>query len=258
VSKKVLLKRPHEIAAMRAAGHIVAKILVEMEKVVAPGVRTSELDALAAELLRQHGATSSFFRYPHHENGPPFPAHICVCLNDELVHGIPNPKRVLRDGDIVSVDVGAVVDGWIADAAWTFPVGAVSPRIKELLDVTREALYRGIAASKAGNRIGDVGWTIESFARQYDFAVIRKYVGHGVGRQMHEEPSVPNHGPAGQGLKLREGMTYAIEPLLTLGRDETRELKDGWTIVMEDHSWCAQFEHTIAVHNGSAEILTAL
>jgi methionyl aminopeptidase len=154
--------------------------------------------------------------------------------------------------------VGAVVDGWVADAAWTFAVGNVPARVRELLDVTREAMYRGIAASKAGNRLGDVGWAVESFVAQYNFSVIRGYVGHGVGRHMHEEPSVPNHGKPGHGMKLREGMTYAIEPMLALGGDQTRELKDRWTIVMEDKSLCAQFEHTIAVHTGSAEILTAL
>jgi len=258
VSKQVVLKRPHEIATMRAAGQIVAKILVAMEQAIAPGIRTSDLDELAADMLKQHSATSSFWRYPHHEDGPPFPAHICVCLNDELVHGIPSHKRVLRDGDIISVDVGAVVDGWVADAAWTFAVGNVPSRVRELLDVTREAMYRGIAASKAGNRLGDVGWAVESFVAQYNFSVIRGFVGHGVGRQMHEEPSVPNHGKPGRGIKLREGMTYAIEPMIALGGDQTRELKDRWTIVMDDKSLCAQFEHTIAVHNGSAEILTAL
>ena len=254
----IWLKEPAELAKMRAAGHVVARILVELETVIAPGVRALELDEFAAERLKAYGARSPFLNYRHHEkHGPPFPKSICVSINEELVHGIPS-KRALREGDIVSVDVGATVDGWVADAAWTFGVGRIAPQAQRLLDITREALYRGIAAAKAGKRMGDVGWAVENFVTQQCCSVIRGYVGHGVGRRMHEEPPVPNFGKAGRGMRLHEGMTFALEPLVSLGGEETVELKDQWTVAMTDKSLSAQFEHTIAIQHGHAEVLTAL
>ena len=251
----IYLKRPDELAKMRAAGHVVAEILAEMGKRIEPGMRTADLDAIAARLLKQRGATSPFLHYPHHQGGPPFPASTCVSINEELVHGIPG-KRMLAEGDVVSVDVGAVLDGWVGDAAWTFGVGQISPLAQKLLDVTREALFAGIAAAQAGKRVGDVGHAVEQVVCANGFSVIRDYVGHGVGREMHEDPQVPNFGTPGRGVKLQEGMTFALEPMVSVGSPRTRELKDHWTVVIADKSLCAQFEHTIAIHNGSAEILT--
>lgn len=253
----ITLKRPEEIAKMRAAGRIVAEVLAELGKQIAPGVRTLDLDGCAATLLKERGATSPFLHYPRHGGGPAFPAHICVSVNEELVHGIPG-KRVLKEGDIVSLDVGAVLDGWVADGAWTFPVGKVSATAQKLLDVTREALFHGIAAAKAGNRIGDIGYAVESHVRKNGLSVIRDYVGHGVGRAMHEEPQVPNFGTPGRGAKLEKGITFALEPMVSTGTPRTRELRDGWTVAIADRSLCAQFEHTVAVDDGTGQILTAL
>ncbi len=253
----IVLKRPEELAKMRAAGRIVAQVLEVLGQRIEPGMRTIDLDTLAAERLRQHGVSSPFLNYPHHRGGPDFPASICVSVNEELVHGIPG-KRVLKEGDIVSVDVGAVLEGWVADSAWTFGVGKISPIAQKLLAVTQEALYRGIAVAKAGSRMGDVGWAVEQYVTQHHFSVIRDYVGHGVGRKMHEEPQVPNFGTPGRGIKLQNGMTFALEPMVSAGSNRTRELKDRWTVVIADKSLSAQFEHTIAIRNGSAEILTQL
>jgi methionyl aminopeptidase len=251
------LKRPEEVSKMRVAGRIVAEILAEMGKRIEPGMRTMDLDAIAAAMLKQHGATSPFLNKPHHRGGPPFPASTCVSVNEELVHGIPG-KRVLKEGDIVGVDVGAVLDGWVGDSAWTFGVGKISPLAQKLLDVTQEALYRGIAAAQAGKRIGDVGHAVEHYVTANGFSVIREYVGHGVGREMWEEPQVPNFGTPGRGAKLQNGMTFALEPMVSAGTNKTRELRDGWTVVIADKSLSAQFEHTIAICNGEAKILTQL
>lgn len=253
----IYLKRPEDLAHMRASGRIVAEILAAMGKRIAPGMRTADIDEIAVEILNRHGAVSPFLHYPHHEGGPAFPASTCVSVNDELVHGIPG-NRTLKEGDVVKVDVGAVLDGWVGDGAWTFGVGHISERAQKLLDVTREALFAGIAAAQAGKRLGDVGSAVEQVVSAAGFSVIRDYVGHGVGREMHEEPSVPNYGTPGRGVKLQEGMTFALEPMVSVGSPLTRELKDKWTVVIADKSLCAQFEHTIAIHNGTAEILTKL
>ncbi len=253
----VVLKRPEEVAKMRAAGRIVAEILAEIGKRIEPGMRTLDIDAIAAEMLKQRGATSPFLNKPHPNGGPAFPASTCVSVNEELVHGIPG-KRVLKEGDIVGVDVGAILDGWVGDSAWTFGVGKISPLAQKLLAVTRESLYRGIASAQAGKRIGDIGHAIESYVTANGFSVIREYVGHGVGREMWEEPQVPNFGTPGRGVKLQNGMTFALEPMVSIGTPKTRELRDRWTVAMADKSLSAQFEHTIAIHNGQAEILTQL
>ena len=253
----VTLKRPEEVEKMRASGRIVAEILERIRKQLEPGIRTQDIDAIAVEILKQHGATSPFLNKPHHHGGPSFPASTCVSVNEELVHGIPG-KRVLREGDIVGVDVGAVLDGWVGDAAWTFSVGNVSPVARKLLDVTEAALYLGIEAAKEGRRIGDIGSVIENYVTAHGFSIIRAYVGHGVGREMWEEPQVPNFGTPGRGAKLQNGMTFALEPMVSVGGEKTRELRDGWTVAMADRSLSAQFEHTIAIRNGAAEILTRL
>ncbi|MBI3732571.1 MAG: type I methionyl aminopeptidase [Chloroflexi bacterium] len=253
----IMLKQPDEVAKMRAAGRVVAEILDAVGKQIAPGMRTKDVDAIAVEVLQAHGATSPFYHKEHYRGGPPFPASTCVSVNEELVHGIPS-ARVLKEGDIVGVDAGAVLDGWIGDGAWTFGVGKISPVARRLLDVTRDALYRAIAAAKAGNRLGDLGWAVESHVKANGFSVIREYVGHGVGREMWEEPQVPNFGTPGRGIKLQDGMTMAIEPMVAVGQPRTREAKDRWTVVIADKSLSAQFEHTVVIRNGSAEILTQL
>jgi methionyl aminopeptidase len=253
----IYLKGPDDLARMRASGRIVAEILAEMEKRIEPGMRTADIDHIAVEILGQHGAQSPFLHYPHHDGGPAFPASTCVSVNEELVHGIPG-KRVLKTGDVVKVDVGAVLDGWVGDGAWTFGVGKISQQAQKLLDVTKDALYAGIAAAQSGKRLGDVGNAVEGVVTKAGFSVIRDYVGHGVGRAMHEEPSVPNYGTAGRGVKLQVGMTFALEPMVSMGSPLTREMSDQWTVVIADRSLSAQFEHTIAVHSGSAEILTTL
>lgn len=253
----IYLKRPEDIAHMREAGRIVAEILAELEKRIAPGMHTLDIELLAAGILKSRGAVSPFLNYPHHGNGPAFPANVCVSVNEELVHGIPG-KRTLKEGDVVSVDCGAIVDGWVGDGAWTFPVGKVSPVARRLLDVTRDALYLGIQAARAGGRIGDIGNAVETHVRANGFAVIRDYVGHGVGRSMHEEPQVPNYGTPGRGTKLQPGMTFALEPMVSTGSPKTRELRDGWTVVIADKSLSAQFEHTIAIMDSEAQILTQL
>ncbi len=253
----VILKRSEEIEKMRASGRIVAEILDHIRQQIAPGMRTEEIDAIAVEILKKHGAMSPFLDKPHHRGGPPFPASTCVSVNEELVHGIPG-KRVLKEGDIVGVDVGAVLDGWVGDGAWTFAVGQVSPVARKLLDVTEAALYRGIAAARAGNRLGDIGSAIESYVTSNGFSVIREYVGHGVGREMWEEPQVPNFGTPGRGAVLQNGMTFALEPMVSVGKEKTREMRDGWTVVMADRSLSAQFEHTLAICGGEAQILTRL
>lgn len=242
---------------MRAAGRVVAEILAEVGRRIQPGMRTLELDAIAVEILKAHGATSPFLNYPNHGGGPAFPASTCVSLNEELVHGIPG-QRILKPGDIVSVDVGAVLDGWVGDGAWTFGVGPISAKAQKLLAVTRDALLAGIAAAQAGKHMGNIGSAVERHVTANGFAVIRDYVGHGVGRAMHEDPQVPNYGTPGRGTLLKEGMTFALEPMVSAGSSRTRELKDHWTVVIADKSLCAQFEHTIAIRNGAAEVLTQL
>ncbi len=243
------IKNQAEIDKMRAAGRLVGEIHVRLAAIIAPGVTTAELDRLAADVLAEHGATSSFLGYRG------YPATICTSVNDEIVHGIPGPRR-LREGDIVSIDVGAILDGYHGDSAWTYPVGAVSEEAARLLRDTEAALDLAIAAARIGNRLGAVGAAVERFAIPRGFGVIREYGGHGIGRQMHEDPHVPNHGRPERGPILRPGLTLAIEPMLTTGGEATRELADGWTVVTADHSLAAHFEHTVAVGPEGGIILT--
>ncbi|MGH2378455.1 MAG: type I methionyl aminopeptidase [Candidatus Limnocylindria bacterium] len=248
----VRLKTEPEIATMRRAGLVVAEMLERCRAAVRPGVTTLELDRIAREVLREHGAVSSFLGYGH----PPFPATVCTSVNEEIVHGIPG-RRKLREGDIVGIDAGAIVDGWHADAAVTVPVGRVAPEVQRLIDTTEEALRRGIAAVRAGGRLGDIGATVQRFAEGSGYSVVRNYVGHGIGEAMHEPPQVPNHGSPGQGRPINEGLCLAIEPMVNLGRPETRLLEDDWTVVTADGSLSAHFEHTIAVTHDGPVVLTA-
>lgn len=245
----VTLKTAGQVATMRRAGAIVAEMLARTKAAVRPGITTVELDRIAAQVLKEHGATSSFLGYYG------YPATICTSVNEEIVHGIPG-KRKLREGDIVGIDAGAIVDGWHADAAVTVPVGRVSAEAMALIRTTEEALRRGIAAARAGGRLGDVGAAVQSFAERSGFSVVRNYVGHGIGRAMHEPPQVPNYGTAGVGRPVGTGLCIAIEPMLNAGGRETRLLDDGWTVVTADGSLSAHFEHTVAVTEAGPRILT--
>ena len=245
------IKSPNEIDAMRQAGRIVAARLEVLKKSIKPGIITKELDDLAVEELKRHGAKSSSKGYRG------YPAHLCVSVNDELVHGIPG-KRVLNEGDIVTVDFSAVYKGFHGDAARTVAVGKVSNLARDLLATTEEALKIGIDRADCGSHLGDVSSAIQSFIEAKGFSVVREYSGHGIGRRLHEDPNVPNFGMLGQGLVLRKGMTIAIEPMVTVGDWHTKVGKDGWTVSTADGSLCAHFEDTIAITDGKAEILTVL
>ena len=236
---------------MRAAGRVVAEMHDEIRRAVRPGVTTSELDAIGRAVLERRGATSNFLGY----HG--YPAVICASPNDTIVHGIPS-HRPLADGDILSIDCGAVVDGWHGDAAFTMAVGEVSAEAERLIEVTRAALHAGIAAMVEGNRLGDVGAAVQRTAEKAGFSVVREYVGHGIGTAMHEKPEVPNVGTPGKGGRLKPGMTLALEPMVNVGAPETFLTEDGWTVVTADGSLSAHWEHTVLITDGEPEILTAL
>ncbi len=253
--RRVVIKSPEEIAIMRQAGRINALALDAVRQAIRPGVTTAELDAIAEEVIRSHGAVPAFKGYP----GPyPYPATITASINDELVHGIPSPKRVLREGDIVSIDCGTIYKGFVADSAFTVGVGEISPEAQRLLEVTEQALYVGIAQLRPGNRVGDVSAAIQHYVESRGYHVTREYTGHGVGREMHEGPMVPNYGVPGRGMVLRPGMTIALEPMVLVGTPKTRVLEDRWTVASADGSLTAHFEHSVAVTEGEPLILTAL
>jgi len=241
---------------MRRAGRVVAEVLESMREWVAPGVTTGELDERAEALIRRRNAVPSFKGYPPGSPNP-FPASICASVNAELVHGIPGP-RVLEEGDIVSIDVGVILDGYQGDAAVTLPVGQISQEARRLLEVTEGALYAGIMAARAGGYSGDVSAAIQRHVEGHGYDVVREYTGHGIGREMHEDPQVPNYGRPGQGVRLRKGMTVALEPMVLAGGRCVRVLDDRWTVASCDGKLTAHFEHTIAITDGEAEILTRL
>ncbi|TMC74444.1 MAG: type I methionyl aminopeptidase [Chloroflexi bacterium] len=250
----ITLKTPAQMAKMRDAGLVVAAMLDACRAAVHPGITTADLDRVAADVLKKAGAQSSFLGY----STPPYPATICTSVNSEIVHGIPSPKRRLREGDIVGIDAGAIVDGWHADAAITVPVGKVSAEAARLIEVTEQALAIGIAAAKVGGRIGDIGAAVEEFVRAQGFSVVQNYVGHGIGRAMHEEPQVPNYRPTkGQpNPPISEGLCIAIEPMVNVGGAGTRTLADQWTVVTADRSLSAHFEHTLACTAAGPLVLT--
>ncbi len=240
---------------MREAGRIVAEMLAACRAAVRPGVTTGELDRIAAEVLRRHGASSNFKGYGV-PVFPPFPGVICTSVNEQVVHGIPG-KRHLKEGEILSIDAGAIVEGWHADAAVTVPVGQVSAQAAQLIAVTEEGLRRAIAAAIVGKRLGDIGAAVQHFVEGQGFSVVRNYVGHGIGRAMHEEPQVPNYGAPERGLQIREGLCIAIEPMVNVGRPETKTLADQWTVVTADGSLSAHFEHTLWCTVAGPVVLTA-
>jgi methionyl aminopeptidase len=247
----IVCKSPAEIARMRAASELVAAVLTDLKGAMAPGVSTGELDERAEAKIRAAGGAPAFKGY----HG--YPATLCVSINEEVIHGIPSRKRLLKDGDIVSVDVGAVIDGFVGDSAVTFPVGAISERAALLLRVTQESLYGAILAAKPGGRVSDIGHAVQRHVEANGCSVVREFVGHGIGTVMHEEPQVPNYGPPGRGAKLTAGMVLAIEPMVNLGRPAVRVLDDGWTAVTRDRSLSAHFEHTVAVTGEGPLVLTA-
>jgi len=249
----VTIKRPAEIERMGAAGTILAEILEVLRAEIRPGVTTGELDAIAKRMIADAGAESSFLGYG---SNPPFPGVICASINDEVVHGIPSSRRRLADGDVVSIDIGCIVDGWHADCARTWAVGDVPREVSELIDATQRGMEAGIAAAVPGNRLGDVGHAIESVARERGYGIVRPFVGHGIGRAMHEEPQVPNYGRPGTGMLIEAGMCFAIEPMFNLGGDDVVVDDDGWTVRTADGALSAHFENTIAVTADGPELLT--
>ena len=246
----IILKSPEEVGKIERAGRIVAEVLQELKEQVKPGVTTLDLDRIAEEGIRKRGGLPAFKGYRG------FPATLCASVNNEIVHGIPS-KRVLQEGDIIGLDLGAVVDGYYGDAAITVAVGAIPPEVQHLVRVTEESLYRGIEQMKAGNRLSDVSNAVQTHVEAAGYSVVKDFVGHGIGQSLHEEPQLPNFGKPGQGPRLRAGMVLAIEPMVNMGKDGVRVLGDHWTAVTEDGSLSAHFEHTVAVTEAGPVILTS-
>jgi methionyl aminopeptidase len=247
----IVCRSAAELERMREAGRLVGEVLTELSAAVAAGVSTAELDELAEKRIRQAGATPAFKGY----HG--YPATICASINDEVIHGIPSGRRLLAEGDIISIDVGAALDGYYGDSAVTLPVGHVSEQAATLLRVTEEALYKAIEQARPGRRVSDIGHAVQRHVEAFGFSVVREFVGHGIGVRMHEEPQVPNYGEPGHGPRLAEGMVLAIEPMVNAGKAAVKVLSDGWTAVTRDTSLSAHFEHTVAVTAGEPWILTA-
>ena len=246
----IVLKSAREIERMRAGGLILADVKDRLRSLVRPGISTQEIDAEVEAFILSQGAQSAFKGYRG------FPATVCTSINEEVVHGIPSPKRKLREGDIIGLDLGCIVDGYYADCAISLPVGRVPARTQELLDVTRESLDKAIVQCRVGNRVGDISHAVQSHCESHGFAVVRAFVGHGIGQALHEEPQVPNFGDPGRGMVLKAGMVLAIEPMVTMGSYEVRVLADRWTAVTVDGSLAAHFEDTIAITERGPDVLT--
>ncbi|MFD0769112.1 type I methionyl aminopeptidase [Bacillus sp. CGMCC 1.60114] len=247
----IICKTPREIEIMREAGKIVALTHQELKKHIAPGITTKELDQIAEKTILKYGAVPSFKGY----NG--FPGSICASVNEELVHGIPG-KRKLQEGDIISIDIGAKYNGYHGDSAWTYPVGNISESVQKLLDVTEKSLYLGLEHAKPGERLSNVSHAIQTYVEDNGFSIVREYVGHGIGQDLHEDPQIPHYGPPNQGPRLKPGMVICVEPMVNQGRRYVKTLSDDWTVVTVDGKWCAHFEHTIALTEAGYEILTTL
>ena len=250
--RQIHIKSPDELKIMRQAGRINAEIMATTKSMLQPGVSTADLNAAAEDVLKKHGCYSPFKDYGQ----PPYPGSVCTSVNEELVHGIPSKKRILREGDIVSVDCGTVFEGFVADSSFTAGVGEISAEAKRLLEITEGALYAAIEKMCVGNHTGDISAAIQTYVESRGLHVTREYTSHGVGRQMHEGPMVPNFGNAGTGILLRAGMTIAIEPMVLVGTAETRVLRDQWTVISADKSLTAHFEHSVAVTEGAPLLLT--
>jgi methionyl aminopeptidase len=245
----IILKSPSEVEKMRAACRIVAGALAGLREIVKPGITTDELDSFAEDYIRKHGGKPAFKGYLG------YPKSLCASINEVVVHGIPC-GRALKEGEIIGLDLGAVVDGYFGDAAITVPVGEISPELRRLMEVTEASLYKGIEKALPGNRVSDISFAVQSYAESFGYSVVREFVGHGIGRALHEEPQVPNFGPPGQGPRLKNGTTLAIEPMINMGKSGTAVMKDGWTAVTIDGMPSAHFEHTIAVTEDGPVILT--
>ena len=252
---KIFLKTEDEIELMRKANQLVGSTLAELGKHIRPGVTTLQLDKIAEEFILDHGAIPTFKNFPN-PYGEPFPASICTSVNDVVVHGVPSDEVVLKDGDIISIDCGTLLDGFNGDSAYTFCVGEVSPEVKQLLKTTKESLYIGIEQAVAGKHIGDIGAAVQQHCETQGYGIVRELTGHGIGREMHEPPQIPNYGRRGNGVMLKAGMCIAIEPMVTLGDRQIWMLPDKWSIVTRDRKPAAHFEHTIAISRGKAEILS--
>ncbi len=246
----IKIKSPHEIEAMRAAGSITAATFERLAEAIQPGITTAELDDIAARFIRKNNATCSFWNY----NG--YPAHICASVNGQVVHGIPSKRTVLREGDIVSIDIGVCYGGYHGDSAKTFAVGTISPEAEKLIRVTKESFYEGLSMAQAGNRVQDIGAAVQTYVEKNGFSVVRSLVGHGVGSALHEDPEVPNFGTFGRGARLLPGMTLAIEPMVNQGTYHVNTLPDQWTVVTADGKLSAHYEHTVLIKDGEAELLT--
>ena len=251
----IFLKTEDEIELMRAANLLVGDTLAEIAKMVKPGVTTVQMNSVAEEYIRDHGAVPTFLGFPNPYGGP-FPASICTSVNDVVVHGVPNDTP-LEEGDIVSVDCGTLLNGFNGDSCYTFCVGEVSEEVKALLKTTKESLYKGIEAALPGKRIGDIGASVQEHCTKAGYGVVREFVGHGIGREMHEEPPVPNYGRRGNGPMIKNGMCIAIEPMITMGEPAVYMMPDRWTIKTRDGKFAAHYEHTIAIHNGKFDILSS-
>ncbi|MBU8908595.1 type I methionyl aminopeptidase [Desertibacillus haloalkaliphilus] len=245
----IISKTNRELDIMREAGKIVALTHQELKKHIQPGITTKELDAIAEKVIRSHDASPSFKGYGG------FPGSICASVNEELVHGIPGEK-VLKEGDIISLDVGAYYKGYHGDSAWTYAVGDISEEDQKLMDITEQSLYKGLEEAKPGERLSNISHAIQSFVEPYGFSIVREYVGHGVGQELHEDPQIPHFGPPGKGPRLKPGMVLAVEPMVNAGSRHVRTLADNWTVVTTDSKNCAHFEHTIAITESGYEILT--
>ena len=247
----IICKTPREIEIMREAGRLVALTHQELKQHITPGITTKELDQIAEKTIQKYGATPSFKGY----NG--FPGSICASVNEELVHGIPG-KRKLKECDIISIDIGAKYNGYHGDSAWTYPVGNISESVQKLLDVTEKSLYLGLEQVKPGERLSNISHAVQTHAEENGFSIVREYVGHGIGQDLHEDPQIPHYGPPNRGPRLKPGMVICVEPMVNQGRRYVKTLSDDWTVVTVDGKWCAHFEHTIALTEAGYEILTTL
>lgn len=246
----VTIKSPREIEIMRASGRVMKVVFKELSRMIRPGITTKDINDTAAKIINDYGCIPSFLNY----NG--FPAAICISVNEEVVHGIPSDKRILKEGDIVSLDVGVNYKGYHTDAARTYGVGEISKAAKQLIDVTKQAFFVGLDKARAGTHLYDISNSIDAFVSQYGYGIVRDLIGHGIGREIHEDPQIPNFAQRRRGIRLRSGMTICIEPMINLGYAEVEWLKDEWTVVSEDRSWSAHYENTILITDGEPELLT--
>ena len=252
---KIFLKTEDEIELMRRANQLVGRTLGELAKHIKPGITTLRLDKIADEFIRDNGAVPTFKGFPNPYGGP-FPASICTSVNDVVVHGVPNAATILREGDIISIDCGTLLDGFCGDSCYTFCVGEVNEEVKRLLQTTKESLYKGIGNAVAGRHLGDISWAVQSHCEAQGYGIVRELTGHGIGREMHEDPQVPNYGKRGNGVMLKAGMCIAIEPMVTMGKRDIWLDQDRWTVRTRDGKPAAHFEHTLVVRKGRAEILS--